>query len=358
MALNVGLSASARIELLDSLLRHDRWWTKEELLHEVCTYTRALKDCDVSDATLRNDLEEIRINAGEQFLEGKKGRKKTFRYQSRDFSIYNIQRPDPEDYDYLQQAIRILEQVKGFAISEELKSLLIKLKHVMPVHNKRPAIIFDGPERFDGMDILQDVYEAINKEQVVAFQYQPFSAPEALAVLLHPYILKQYNNRWYIVGFEHDIKEVRIYPLDRFKSSPKPRPRIDFISPETIGFEPLSHFEQVIGVTVEKNTPTEEIHLKFSPGRAPYIFTKPLHKSQHLLHRFEDGSILVGLQVKINKELIGLLLGFGSDIEVLKPKSLRTHVRDIARIIVRNNDQASAKHTHHNQPAPIEQHRI
>lgn len=38
MALNVGLSVSARIEMLDSLLRHDRWWTRAELLKEVCNY--------------------------------------------------------------------------------------------------------------------------------------------------------------------------------------------------------------------------------------------------------------------------------------------------------------------------------
>lgn len=334
MALNVGLSASARIELLDSLLRHDRWWTKEELLREICNHTRAMRDKDVSDATLRNDLDEIRIRAAEYFEESTKGKKKVFRYNDRTFSIYKINMLDPEDYDYLQQAIRLLGQVKGFAISEELKAVLIKLKDVAPIRNNKPAILFDGPERFEGIDILQEVFEAINKEQVIGFKYQPFTAPEPYEVILHPYMLRQYNNRWFLVGYDEDKSEVRLYPLDRFKSRPKDRSKYSFKAPETIHFDPNSYFEHVVGVTIDRKAPLEEIHLKFSAARAPYIFTKAIHKSQQLINTYQDGSVLLKLHLKINKELLGLLLGFGSDVQVMKPVSLKEQIKEIAQKIV------------------------
>jgi predicted DNA-binding transcriptional regulator YafY len=334
MALNVGLSASARIELLDSLLRHDRYWTKEELLREICNHTRALRDKDVSDATLRNDLDEIRIRAGENLEESTKGKKKAFRYTDRTFSIYSIPPLDPEDYDFLQQAIRLLQQVKGFAISEELKTVLIKLKDVIPVEKKRPAILFDGPDRVEGIEILQEVFDAINNEQVIGFKYQPFTANAPYEVTLHPYLLRQYNNRWFLVGHDEEKQEIRLYPLDRFKNGPKARPKIVFKTQQETGFDPVTYFEHVVGVTLDKKAVVEEIHLKISAGRYPYIFTKPIHGSQQLLKTYQDGSVLLKLNLKINKELLGVILSFGSDVQVMKPASLKEQIREMAQKIL------------------------
>lgn len=335
MSLNVGLSASARIELLDCLLRHDRWWTKEELLQEVCNYTRALKDKDVSDATLRNDLEEIRIKAGDHFLEEKKGKKKAFRYDDRTFSIYSIQRPDPEDYDNMQQAIRLLEQVKGLGLSDDLKAMLVKLKYVLPVQDNRPLVLFDGPERFDGMDLMQQIYDAISKEQVIAFHYQPFSEKEKLEFILHPYLLKEYNNRWFLVGMAEPKREIYICALDRFKGDPKPRPRIAFVPPAVAGFDAYAYFADVIGPTVRKENPVEEVRLKFSPARTPYVLTKPLHNSQRLIKSYANGGAVLAYDLRFNKELLGLIMGFGSDVEVVQPLTLRNKVKEMVEDIVK-----------------------
>lgn len=327
MPLNVGLSASARIELLDSLLRHDRWWTKEELLQEVCNYTNALKDKDVSDATLRNDLDEIKIKAGEHFLESKKGKKKAFRYDDRTYSIYSIQRPDPEDYDYLQQAIRLLEQVKGLGISAELKTLLIKLKYVMPKQDNRPLVLFDNPERYEGEELMQQVYDAIAKEQVIVFNYQPFTDNTQREFMVHPYLLKEYNNRWFLVGLAEPNKEIWICALDRFKSNPRPRPKVTFIPPDAAGFDAYRYFAEVIGLTIVKDQPVQEVVLKFSPARAPYVLTKPIHGSQRLLKTYKNGAVTLAYQLRPNRELKAVILGFGKDAEVMKPATLREEIK-------------------------------
>lgn len=330
MAINVGLSAMARIELLDNLLRQDKWWTKEQLRKEVSSYIKAIKDKSISDATLRNDLEEIKLKAGDQFLEEKGARNiKKFKYADRNFSIYNIVQPDPVDMDFLQQAVELIQQIKGFALSEELKSILLKLKYVVPASPEQPIIQFDDPERFEGMDLLQQLYEAIRDKKVIEYAYQAFTEAQPQVVVLHPYLLKKYNHRWFLIGLNHTNNRLWISALDRFKSDPKIKHRLPYIAQLTADFDARHHFAHVVGVTVPENTPVEKVVLKFTPHRAPYVLTKPLHSSQQLVKTYANGAAQISYALIPNKELEMQLLSFGPDVEIIKPLSLREKMKKL-----------------------------
>ncbi len=327
MPLNVGISASARIELLDSLFRHDRWWSKEELLSEINKQVEAIKEKRISDATLRNDLEEIRNIAHENFMEEIRGRqKKYYRYQSRDYSIYNIERLLPEDYDCIQQAIGLLQQIKGFAIAHDLETIITKLKYTYPKANQSPMVLFDSPEHFEGMELMQQVYDAIQKQQVIHFLYKAFNKALPEDFTVHPYLIKEYNNRWYLVGYTVPQNEIWTFALDRFKSDPKPKPRVNYIGASMVEFDPYLHFADVIGPTVIRDHPIEEVRLKFSRARTPYIVTKPLHNSQQLIDVQKNGSASFTYQLRFNKELLSTLLGFGEDVKVIRPNHLKEKI--------------------------------
>ena len=65
-------------------------------------------------------------------------------------------------------------------------------------------------------------------------------------------------------------------------------------------------------------------------GEAPYILSKPIHKSQSVVEEHEDGSVIVSIKVIPNYELEQLLLSFGERIKILSPDSLRNNI--LARI--------------------------
>ncbi len=90
----------------------------------------------------------------------------------------------------------------------------------------------------------------------------------------------------------------------------------------------------MIGPTVRKGNPVEEVVLKFTPNRAPYVLTKKLHSSQELLKTYKDGSLSFSYRLRYNRELHGILLGFGSDVKVIKPASLQQKIRETAEAIV------------------------
>ena len=94
MPTHIGLSAMNRLEILDNCFRHDKWWSKVMLLQEVNRHVEAIRDRPISDATLRNDLEEIERKASDNLLcelrltNGGLKKQKHYRYGNRDFSFF------------------------------------------------------------------------------------------------------------------------------------------------------------------------------------------------------------------------------------------------------------------------------
>ncbi|MFW5752380.1 MAG: response regulator, partial [bacterium] len=71
-----------------------------------------------------------------------------------------------------------------------------------------------------------------------------------------------------------------------------------------------------VGVTVKENEPVESIRLKITPDLWNYIESKPIHGSQKLKNKTDDG-IIVEVEVKINYEFMSLLFSYMDGIEVI-----------------------------------------
>jgi predicted DNA-binding transcriptional regulator YafY len=88
------------------------------------------------------------------------------------------------------------------------------------------------------------------------------------------------------------------------------------------------------GPMVRKENPMEEVVLIFSAKRSPYLLTKPLHSSQTFKSKFKDGSVSFSLKLRFNNELLALILGFGADVQVIKPAFFREQVKNAAKKMV------------------------
>jgi predicted DNA-binding transcriptional regulator YafY len=91
---------------------------------------------------------------------------------------------------------------------------------------------------------------------------------------------------------------------------------------ENTVIDPDTFFDNLIGVTKEINTPAHKVRFWAAPQQVPYIETKPLHKSQFVVQRNEDGSAIFQIEVVLNYELEKDLLGFGEGVRVLSPRYL------------------------------------
>jgi predicted DNA-binding transcriptional regulator YafY len=138
--------------------------------------------------------------------------------------------------------------------------------------------------------------------------------------VIHPYYLKEFNNRWFLFGWSDLNKRIEIMALDRMV---KISVTSGIYHPDC--FDPDTYFAHLIGVT-DPGTPVEKIQLCFAKDRAPYIITRRIHTSQ--VHApCENGNVNIELDLKVNRELLALILAYGDDVEVLAPESLRLTIK-------------------------------
>jgi predicted DNA-binding transcriptional regulator YafY len=224
----------------------------------------------------------------------------------------------------------MLKQFKDFSLFSELGDIIQRLEDkVYSEKSHQPSIIhLDKNDNLKGLQHLDTLYQSILKKLCLQITYRSFRAREASIITFHPYILKQFNNRWFLVGRMFNNPTIQVLALDRIVA-------IDFdlkTEYKVDNFDGDKYFHHTIGVTVLTDLQLASIILKFDQSNAPYVLTKPLHHSQKLVEKFADGSITIELYVHLNYELERLILGFGETVEVLAPRNLRGKIKKKLRL--------------------------
>lgn len=156
-------------------------------------------------------------------------------------------------------------------------------------------------------------------------RYKSFKKNKPITCEVHPYYLKQYNNRWFLFGWNTEFGAITNFALDRIETVSH---MLGEYKPKPAGLDFDEYFDDVVGVTIPKGK-VEHIVMRVAPDRYPYIKNKPLHPSQHNY----DKEFRVTIDVIPNNELIALLLSFGSQLEVLEPQSVREMMKEHVRAL-------------------------
>lgn len=320
-------NALIRYRTLDKCLQNTaRKWNLENLI-EACSdalYEYEGKDSNVSKRTIQLDLQTMRsdklgYNAPIEVYD-----RKYYRYSTPNYSITDIPLTDM-DLDILTESMEMLRQFKDVSLFSELNGVIQKLEDKIFRESKdqSPIIHLDKNDQLMGLEHLDTIYQAILKKIVLKINYQSFKARSASEIIFTAYILKEFNNRWFVVGKKEGVKSIMTLALDRIID-------LNFDLTKTYvkkKFDPDAYYNDTIGVTVLSDRELIDIELRVDKGNAPYIMTKPFHSSQEMIGEYPDGAILIRLRAHHNFELERLLLGFGDAITVLKPRRLKQKIK-------------------------------
>ncbi len=320
-------NARLRYEALDKCLSNfSRKFYIEDLQQAVCQYLKdqLSEDISVSTRQIYQDLKEMEINPAMNapIMAYKDGfRRKYYRYSEPGFSIVDL---TDDELTQLETTVRMLASFRGMPQFDWMADIINKLKKKYKVKGSDKTVIsFDSNIDLVGIDLFSELFSYIIKEQPVKLTYQPYEQEEDPCVF-HPYFLKQYNNRWYILGYNEKYKDISIFAIDRIKSVESCDKDVKFIPDSIIG-DPLDYFYDVIGITIPKETKIEKVVLRFTPKRFRYVVSKPLHNSQTQNHAENT----VTLKIMPNRELTQTILSFGKDVEILEPQHLREEIASI-----------------------------
>ena len=331
----VNQNALLRYRILnDCFRRRNRRWYLEGLCQEVA---RRLVDHTgkntISERTINGDIAAMRPGGKTDYnapiICNRSEGKGFYYYSDPEYSIDNSPLTS-EDADVVRQVLDVLAPFRGLPILADLEDVAHRLETrtgAAPTANQAPLLHFDTVPDYAGARWLGPLYEALRAREVVRFSYQPFGK-EAQTPVVHPYLLKQYNHRWFLLGQCAEQQKLQTYALDRIQGERIERlPNAEFW-PNTL-LDPVTYFNAVIGASVPEGEP-QDVRLRFSPTRAPYVLTKPLHSSQTEGATTPAGSEIT-LRVVLNRELESLLLSFGADVDVLAPPVLRERLSAVAR---------------------------
>ncbi|MER3329807.1 MAG: WYL domain-containing protein [Candidatus Kapaibacterium sp.] len=280
-------------------------------------------DKGVSKRTLQLDIQLMRsdklgYNAPIVVTENK-----YYTYENPEYSITNNPLTD-NDLTKLNEVVDILRQFKGFSHFQEMTGMIQRLEDkVRSAKSKQKSIVLlETNENLRGISYLDNIYQAIHKRQVLELSYQSFKARTPNTIHLHPYLLKEFRNRWFVLGKKSASEPLITLALDRIKDISIAE---NVTYDENEEFDPETYYKDVIGVTVERNRRPSKIHLRVDRKNAPYVVTKPLHSSQEVISTSKMG-IEITIDVQVNFELEREILGFGESIEVIKPEKLRNRI--------------------------------
>lgn len=320
------LHASIRYEVLDRELQRESEENTETRLRTLCSDAIILEDVkyeavEVSLRTFRSDIAHIKRIAEDNNVEVKcrYGKNGYYYYYSRgDFSIYKKEFSDSE-IGQLKCAMQLLSRFKGLPEYDNIAGLANKLEKKYGLKGEDNVYVEYEHIESTGEEIMSDICNYIINNKPIRITYTPYGKTEKTWII-HPYLLKEYNNRWFLFGFNETEDEISNIPLDRIRVDYEPVPNA-FIPNTFVDFN--TYFDDIVGVTRNNGDPVE-ITMQASEKRYPYIDSKPLHSSQRLV---DADSRTFTIRVIPNKELDALILSFGADLEVIEPSWYRDKIK-------------------------------
>ena len=275
--------------------------------------------------TIRKDLDHIGGSAYPDIniVSSRKGRNITYSYENPDSSIYNIQFND-EEIAQLTQCMTILSRFEGTPQMEWMQNFLERARLTVDINTDGKRVVgFDECRYLKGKEYFAPLLAAICKKEVLSIGYQNFKSDTKKEILIHPYYLKEFNNRWFLIGLCHGFDSIINLAFDRIEYINKVS-GVKYIENISYDFND-EYFSDIIGVSKDPEAETIDVVLWVAKKEYPYICTKPLHESQRRIEVLDDG-YKIGLKVCPNYELEQLLMSYGEGIVVLEPESLRDRI--------------------------------
>jgi len=316
--------ALIRYRVINRSLKAKTYVSKEALIR-ACE--EALDISPISERTFAEDIRSMRYDNQLGYfapIEFDKN-KQAYYYSDPDYTIDNIPLND-EEIQSLTFAATLLDQFKEIDIFRKFTGSVQKIVDAVNIHratkekNTLDFIDFEKVPYLKGSEYLDVLIKAIRQKKVIHVVYRAFHSEKDHHHDIHPYLLKEYRNRWYLIGLHDYFQKIRIYGLDRIvkiEEVPKKKYQVSNFSPE-------QYFKNTIGIFSPAEEPPEII-LEFNKDAGQYLITQPIHESQQIVSETNE-KITFSFKVHPTVEMIQLILGRGSDVKVIEPQSLQDEI--------------------------------
>jgi proteasome accessory factor B len=241
-----------------------------------------------------------------------------------------LQPPQLDDMEALSLLImsRLGFAQDPFGLLAHARSGLAKVLQSLPVHLRGRVtscgeLIPDERSHLEFPPERQAVYEtilsALSQRRRLRITYRGDTQGEPVTTLLSLYSLARIRGQWSLVGRSSLHREVEIFRVPWIV-------RLELTDqPYTI--PPRFRLERFLDKLKRGHSaPRHDVLLRFSPRVAPTIRDAPYPREQTLTSS-PTGELDLYLSVETLDDIVFWALGFGDQVEVLKPEELRVAIR-------------------------------
>jgi predicted DNA-binding transcriptional regulator YafY len=281
----------------------------------------------VSVSTIEKDLNAMRneFDAPIKYSRTQHG----YYYADPNYSLEGIPLSAGE-LESLRAAASTFSHFKNVSLFQQFGSAIDKLiTRINTEHRIRNSdrllIQFEEAPSSKGVEHLELLVEAAHSRRSVTFKHRKFTEESSTFYKVNPYMLKEYRNRWYLIGWSHNAMAMRTFGLDRIESVELTNDLFD----HDPAFNAEDLFRYSVGITTSGGRP-QTIEFEASETLSKYLITQPIHETQEIISR-NDGRCTFSLHVLITSELLITLLGYGHSLKVTKPAQLIDLMKDEIR---------------------------
>ena len=248
-----------------------------------------------------------------------RNKKRYYRYRYGIESIYNHELTQ-EEVEKLQEVRNLLQGFKGMPKFDWIDQMLTRLD--CNITARKEIASFEGGTNRSSK-FLMSLFKAISERQVLDVKYCSFF-DESEDLILHPYYLKQYWRRWYLMARREGDKDVEPFALDCM---------VEIQENKTVKFKGTKtsfkkYFKHLVGVSMPPEQNVEHLELQVDASLVPHLLAMPIHESQVIYPNGDGKSAIVTLDVMINYELVQELMFYADRLVVKSPAYFRDAMRE------------------------------
>jgi predicted DNA-binding transcriptional regulator YafY len=181
-------------------------------------------------------------------------------------------------------------------------------------------VIEDVPSSHRYLTLILD---AMRDNKKLVLTYKGYSMDDYKDMTVHPYSVRLFKRRWYLIGYSEYSKGMRIYMLDRAADARMLGESFDM--PEE--FDAEAFFEEFHGVHPSRSEKVC-VKVKFLASKRDMVRTIPLHSTQKETETTSSYSVFE-YYLRPNFDFKQEILSYMTSAEVLEPAALRKELASI-----------------------------
>ena len=325
--MDISKSAYSRYRVIDKTLKNVyREYPTLIDLQEACKTNLEINfSLHTIEKDIRNMKQSIVFDAPIVFCRKNLG----YYYSDPNYSINAIPLTEG-DISSIKEALDLVKNLGGGnrvneRFSHAIQKILSTFKEEFPDSDtERKIILTDYVEGAKGYENFNTLFNACKNQYPISFSHYSYDNRAFKSVIIHPILLKEFENRWYLVGYSEAHQSIRTYGLDRIYE-PLHLKRKYISSNEK---EVESYCNDIYGVYPIENQPKQKIKFLTSIKITNYFEAYPIHFSQKR-KKNEDGSSFFTIDVVPSMELIRLFRSYGKNLEVIHPEWLKVQTNTL-----------------------------